>query len=255
MLFSHPIKETPMSKKNFARALVAAFCIAAFTPPLLAEASKSSPEDKVKQTAEKVLKAQIDSVRKSGYLGLYELYIDGQIYYTDKKVSVLIRGNLFDTRSMTDVTSARLEKLSAINFADLPVSQAIKQVRGNGKRVLATIEDPNCGYCKRLAAELQKLDNVTLYTFLYPLLSEDSDIKARQIWCAPDKAKAWNDWMISNKEPDGKNDCDTSAIDRNIALAGKMNVQGTPTLFFADGSRIPGAVSLREIEQKLNSIK
>ncbi|GHT96294.1 thiol:disulfide interchange protein DsbC [Betaproteobacteria bacterium] len=244
-----------MSKKNFVLALVAAFSLAAFTPSLLAQASKASPEDKVKQAAEKVLKAQIDSVRKAGYLGLYELLIDGQIYYTDEKVSVLIAGNLFDTKSMTNVTGARLEKLSTIKFADLPVSQAIKQVRGNGKRVLATIEDPNCGYCKRLAAELLKLDDVTLYTFLYPLLSEDSDIKARQIWCASDKAKAWNDWMVANKEPVGKGDCDTSAIDRNIALSEKLNVRGTPTLFFADGSRIPGAMSLDAIEQKLNSVK
>jgi thiol:disulfide interchange protein DsbC len=245
-----------MSKKNFVLALVAAFSFAAFTPPLLAQASKVSPEEQVKQTAEKVLKAQIGSVRKAGYLGLYELYIDGQIYYTDEKVSVLIAGgHLFDTKSMTDVTEARLEKLSTIKFADLPKAQAIKQVRGNGKRVLATIEDPNCSYCRRLAQDLQKLDNVTLYTFLYPLLSEDSDRKSRQIWCASDKAKAWNDWMISGKEPTGKGDCDTGAIDRNIALSQKMNVRGTPTLFFADGSRIPGAISLGEIEKKLNSIK
>ena len=244
-----------MFKKNFMLALVAAFSFAAFTPPLLAQANKSSPEDKVKQTAEKILKTQIDSVRKAGYLGLYELYIDGQIYYTDEKVSALLNGSLFDTKNMSNVTEARLEQLSAIKFADLPLTQAIKQVRGNGKRVLATIEDPNCGYCKRLAQDLMKLDNVTLYTFLYPILSEDSDTKSRQIWCAADKAKAWNDWMLSNKEPAGKSDCDTSAIDRNLAFAQKLNVRGTPTLFFADGSRIPGAISLDAIEQKLNSIK
>jgi thiol:disulfide interchange protein DsbC len=268
-----------MIKKHFALALVAAFSLAVFAPTLLAQTGKNStenktsenkapenkgaenkakqnsPENKVKQTAEKILDAQIDSVRKAGYLGLYELYIDGQIYYTDENVSVLIAGNLIDTKNMSNVTAARLEVLSTIKFADLPKAQAIKQVRGNGKRVLATVEDPNCGYCKRLAQDLSKLDNVTLYVFLYPLLSEDSDKKARQIWCAPDKAKAWNDWMLRDKIPDGAGDCDTSAIDRNIALSQRMNVNGTPTLFFADGSRIPGAVSIKVIEQKLNSVK
>ncbi|MDR1889116.1 MAG: DsbC family protein [Zoogloeaceae bacterium] len=244
-----------MFKKKFVLALIAALGFAVFTPFLLAQADKNSPEEKVKQTAEKILNAQIDSVHKAGYLGLYELYIDGQIYYTDEKVSVLIAGRLFDTKNMTNVTEARLEKLSTIKFADLPTAQAIKQVRGNGKRVLATIEDPNCGYCKRLARDLLKLDNVTLYTFLYPLLSEDSDKKSRQIWCASDRAKAWNDWMVSDITPVGRDDCDTSAIDRNIALSQKLNIRGTPTLFFADGSRVPGAMPLDAIEQKLNSIK
>jgi thiol:disulfide interchange protein DsbC len=236
-------------------ALLAALTLTTFAPPLLAQADKNSPEDKIKQTAEKILRAQIDNVRKAGYLGLYELYIDGQIYYTDEKVSVLLVGKLFDTKTMTNVTDARLEQLSAIKFADLPTAQAIKQVRGNGKRVLATFEDPNCGYCKRLAQELIKLDNVTLYTFLSPMLSEDSDKKSRQIWCAADKAKTWNDWMVDGKTPDGKSDCDTRAVDRNIELAQKLNIRGTPTLFFADGSRLPGAVPLPMIEQRMNNVK
>jgi thiol:disulfide interchange protein DsbC len=244
----------PFMPKQLILVLFATFAITVFVPATLAQTGKNSSEEKVKQAAEKILRAQIDSVRKTSYLGLYELYIDGQIYYTDEKVSVLLAGRLFDTRTMTNVTEARLGQLSAIKFSDLPTAQAIKQVRGDGKRVLATFEDPNCGYCKRLAQELVKLDNVTLYTFLYPLLSEDSDKKARQIWCATDKAKAWNDWMVDNKAPDGAGNCDTSAIDRNIDLARKLNIRGTPALFFADGSRIPGAISLAEIEQKMKNI-
>jgi thiol:disulfide interchange protein DsbC len=217
-------------------------------------AAQSIVINKLKQNVEKRLEVKVDSIRKTSYLGLYELYIDGRIYYTDEQMSVLINGSLIDTQNMQNVTEARLEQLSAIKFSDLPLEQAIKQVRGNGKRQLVTFEDPNCGYCKRLARELQKLDNITLYTFLYPLLREDSAQKSRQIWCANDKAKAWNDWMVNDKNPVGKGNCDTSAIDRNIAFARRHNINATPTLFFADGVRVPGAVPVSQIEKKMNAL-
>ncbi|MDR3159834.1 MAG: DsbC family protein [Zoogloeaceae bacterium] len=217
-------------------------------------AAQSTAASKLKQSVEKQLGAQVDSISKTSYLGLYELYIDGHIYYTDEQMSVFIDGSLIDARNMRNITQARLEKLSAIKFSDLPLDQAIKQVRGNGKRLLATFEDPNCGYCKLLASELRKLDNITLYIFLYPLLREDSDKKSRQIWCASDKAKAWNDWMVNGKEPNNRTNCDTSAIDRNIAFARKLNVNATPTLFFADGSRVPGAVPIDRIEKKMDAL-
>jgi len=117
--------------------------------------------------------------------------------------------------------------------------------------VLATFEDPNCGYCKRLAKELTKLDNITVYTFLVPILSEDSFKKSKQIWCASDRAKAWNDWMVENKAPEGKDDCDTSAIVKNMEFGRKLKINGTPTMFFTDGERVPGAMPIDRIEQKL----
>ncbi|MBL8441087.1 MAG: DsbC family protein, partial [Betaproteobacteria bacterium] len=120
-------------------------------------------------------------------------------------------------------------------------------------RVLATFEDPNCGYCKRLARDLQKLDNVTIYTFLYPILSEDSVRKSRQIWCSSDRAKAWNEWMVDGKAPSAKEDCDSSAVIKNQEFGHKLNISGTPTLFFGDGERVPGAVPLARIEQKLSA--
>jgi thiol:disulfide interchange protein DsbC len=212
-------------------------------------------EAAIKKTIEAKLGAPVTSVQKTGYLGLYEVYVNGQILYTDAKVSAILAGNLIDAQSMTSVTEARLQKLNTIKFADLPLQQAIKQVRGNGKRILVSFEDPNCSYCKRLAKDLAKLDNVTLYTFLYPILSEDSIQKSRLIWCAPDKAKAWNDWMLSGKMPGGKDDCDTTAIINNQELGQKLHVTGTPTLFFADGERFPGAVPLAKIEAKLNAQK
>lgn len=213
-------------------------------------------EAEIKKAMEAKLGTKVESVTKSGYLGLYEIYADGSILYTDEKMTAFIAGGqLIDGKTMRNLTEERMRKLTAIKFTDLPFDRAIKQVRGDGKRVLATFEDPNCGYCKRLAKDLQKLDNVTVYTFLYPILSEDSIRKSKQIWCSADRAKAWNDWMIEGRAPAGKDDCDTSAVAKNQDFGRRLSISGTPTMFFADGERVPGAIPLAKIEQKLGQIK
>ncbi len=234
-----------MLKKLLALLFAASLC-----PALAAN------EAEIRKAMEERLGTKVDSVTKSGYFGLYEVYAEGNIFYTDDKVSaIVVGGQLIDGRSMKNVTEERLRKLTAIRFADLPLERAIKQVRGDGKRVLATFEDPNCGYCKRLAKELLKLDNVTVYVFLYPILSEDSLRKSKQIWCSADRAKAWNDWMIDGKTPSAREDCDTSAITRNQDYGRRLNISGTPTMFFADGERVPGAIPLARIEQKLSQTR
>ena len=195
---------------------------------------------------------KVTSVTKTPYLGLYEVYADGQIFYTDEKITAILAGSLIDGQSMKNVTAERMQKLTAISFADLPLELAFKQVRGDGKRVLATFEDPNCGYCKRLAKDMIKLDNVTLYTFLLPILSPDSLEKSKRIWCSTDKAKAWNDWMIDGKAPTGRTDCDTTAIQKSVELGQKLAISGTPTIFFADGTRVPGAMPIEQIENRLS---
>ncbi len=215
----------------------------------LCSLSASANEATIKKAVEAKF-GKVDSVTKTNYLGLYEVYADGQIMYTDEKASIFLIGNLVDGKTMKSVTEERMRKLSAIKFADLPLDRAIKQVHGDGKRVLATFEDPNCGYCKRLAKDLAKLDNVTIYTFLFPILSPDSIEKAKQIWCSTDKAKAWNDQM-DGKAPTAKSDCD-NPVQKNVELGRKLAINGTPTIFFADGDRVPGAVPLAQIEQKLN---
>ncbi len=213
-------------------------------------------EADIKKGMEAKLGTKVESVAKAGYLGLYEVYADGHIFYTDGKMTaILAGGQLIDAKNMKNVTEDRMKRLTAIKFNDLPLEQAIKQVRGDGKRVLATFEDPNCGYCKRLAKDLLKLDNVTVYTFLYPILSEDSVRKSKQIWCSADRAKAWNDLMIDGKAPSGRDDCDTTAVSKNQEFGRKFNITGTPTMFFADGERVPGAVPLDRIEQKLSQAK
>ena len=225
----------------------------------------SAQEAEIQKAVESRLGIKVDSVTKAGYFGLYEVYADGNIFYTDEKVTAMLIGgdmirapqalNLIDLKTNRNITDERMRKLNAIKFSDLPLEQAIKQVRGNGKRVIATFEDPNCGYCKRLAKDLQKLENVTIYTFLYPILSEDSLKKSRQIWCAADRNRAWLDWIIDGKQPGGRDNCDTTAVSKNQEFGRRLNITGTPTIIFADGERIPGAVPLATLEQKLNQQK
>ncbi len=195
----------------------------------------------------------VESVVRMPYGGLYEVVLkSGELVYTDEKVSFIIDGRVIDAKTRRDMTAARMAQLSSIDFASLPLDHAIKQVRGNGKRVIATFEDPNCGYCKRLGKELAQMKDVTVYTFLYPILSQDSNEKSRNIWCAKDQAKAWNDWIIDGKVPAAAK-CDSSTIDRNVALGQKLRINGTPTIFLADGRRIGGYVPVAELEQTLSA--
>jgi thiol:disulfide interchange protein DsbC len=199
--------------------------------------------------------AKIDEVSKSPMPGVYEVRINGaEIFYTDEQGNYLLQGNLIDVKARKNLTEARVEKLSEVAFDKLPVNDAFKIVRGNGKRKLAVFEDPNCGYCKHFERDLKTVDNVTVYLFLYPVLGADSTAKARNIWCAKDKAKSWNDWMSSEVKPDAAStDCDVAAVQRNVEFGRKYNITGTPTLIFSDGSRAPGAIPAAQVEQKLSA--
>jgi len=195
----------------------------------------------------------IDEVRPSGMPGLFEVRVNGtEIYYTDAQGNYLIEGNLIDTRNRRNLTDERIEKLTAIKFEQLPVKDAFTIVRGNGERKIAVFEDPNCGYCKRFERDLQKVDNVTIYLFLYPILGADSTEKTKAIWCARDRAQAWQDWMLRDQvAPAAAAMCDTSALARNVDLGRKHKINGTPTLLFTNGARVPGAVDAKKIEQLL----
>lgn len=198
---------------------------------------------------------KIEEVTKTPMTGLYEVRVsDNDIFYTDAEGNFLLHGNLLDTKNKRNLTEERTNKLSAIDFAALPLKDAFVQVRGNGKRQLAVFEDPNCGYCKRFERDLQKINDVTIYTFLIPILGPDSVEKSKNIWCAKDKNKAWLDWMVRDQSP-AKASCDTAALERNLDFSRKHKITGTPTLFFADGSRVPGAISPAQIEKMLASAK
>jgi len=198
---------------------------------------------------------QIDEINPSPIPGLYEIRVNGtEILYTDAEGNYLIQGNLIDTKQRRNLTEERIDKLTAVNFDDLPLKDAVTVVKGNGKRKLAVFEDPNCGYCKRFEADLDKVNNVTIHTFLYPILTPDSSVKSKNIWCAKDKAKTWQDWMLREQMP-ANTTCDVSAITRNLELGRKYKITGTPTLIFADGSRVPGAINAQQIEKRLTEIK
>ena len=196
--------------------------------------------------------SKIDEVSKTPMNGLYEIRVDSDIFYTDAEGNFLIQGNLIDVKGKRNLTEERVTKLSSIDFDDLPLKDAFTQVRGNGKRKLAVFEDPNCGYCKRFERDLQKVNDVTIHTFLIPILSADSAEKSKNIWCAKDKTKAWLDWMVRDQNP-AKASCDTTALERNLAFSKKYKITGTPTVFFANGTRVPGAISAPEIEKQLAS--
>ena len=200
----------------------------------------------------------IDEVTRSPMPGLFEIRVNGtDIFYSDAEGNFLIQGSLIDTRQRRNLTEERVEKLSSINFDTLPLKDAFTIVRGNGKRKLAVFEDPNCGYCKRFERDLQKVDNVTIHMFLYPILGADSGEKSRQIWCAKDPAKAWADFMVRDQPlaNTATAACDVTAITRNVELGRKHKITGTPTLLFADGSRVPGAISAAQVEKYLSDAK
>jgi thiol:disulfide interchange protein DsbC len=198
---------------------------------------------------------KVDTITKTPYGGLYELRVGGDIFYTDAKGDYLFVGRIIDTKTSADLTRARVDEINKIKFADLPFDSALKMVKGNGKRVLAVFEDPNCGYCKRLRQTLSEMDNVTIYTFMYNILAEDSSVKSRNIWCSADRAKAWDEWMLKGKlPPDAPANC-TAPNDKIFALGQKLKISGTPTIFFTDGTRIPGAVDGKALEAKLASVK
>jgi thiol:disulfide interchange protein DsbC len=199
--------------------------------------------------------AKIDEVSKSPMSGLYEIRVNGtEIYYTDAEGNYLVQGNLIDTIKRRNLTEERVDKLTAIRFDALPLKDAFTIVRGNGKRKLAVFEDPNCGYCKRFERDLQGVDNVTIHLFLYPILSAESIEKSKHIWCAKDKAKAWQDWMVRDQLPKVAN-CDSTAITRNVEIGRKYKITGTPTLIFADGTRVPGAIGAADVEKYLTTAK
>lgn len=193
---------------------------------------------------------QIDEVSPTPMQGLYEVRIGTDVFYTDAKGNYLIQGELFDTKARRNLTEVRIAKLTAVDFSALPIKDAFTIVRGDGKRKVAVFEDPNCGYCKRFERDMQKVDNVTVYLFLYPILSPDSAEKSRNIWCAKDKVAAWQDLMVRDKNPAAAS-CDTAALQRNLAFGKKHQITGTPTLIFADGNRVPGAIGAQEVEKRL----
>ena len=231
-------------------------CALAFAVLLCTQVAHAQAELQLKTELQKKMgsNAKVRSVVPAPVNGLYEVLVGNDVFYTDSTGKYLIQGEIIELATGKNITEQRQADLNRIKWADLSTANAIKTVRGNGSRQLAVFSDPNCGYCKRLEKSLQQLDNVTIYTYLIPILSPDSAQKSKQIWCSADPYKAYIDWMINGIAPSGKSDCNTP-LDKNMVFAKSYGITGTPTLFFTDGSRFPGAVQITDIEKKFSTLK
>ncbi len=222
-------------------------------PAASAPVAPAGNMDAMRKTLEQRLGVEkIDEISRTPY-GLIEIRVGTEILYADLTGTYLIAGNVIDMRTKENLTQARTDKLSAIAWKDLPLQDAIKIVKGKGTRQVAMFEDPNCGYCRLIHQHFTKVEDVTMYVFLLPILSPDSTDKSKQIWCAADRSKAWLDWMLDKKLAAGDGKC-TNPLDRNTELGRKYKVTGTPTIVFTDGQRVPGAIPPEQIEKRLASI-
>jgi thiol:disulfide interchange protein DsbC len=195
---------------------------------------------------------KIEEVTKTAMPGLYELRLGTEILYTDEQGNFLIEGRVLDTKSRINLTEQRIAKLTAIDFKSLPLKDAMVWKQGTGARKLVVFADPNCGYCKKFERDLQAVKDVTVYTFLYPILGGDSPEKSKQIWCAKENTKAWRDWMLKGTLASDSPSCDISALARNVAFGQKHRIRGTPGLVFEDGRQQAGAMEAEQIERQLS---
>lgn len=196
---------------------------------------------------------QFNEIRPSKLDGLYEVVMGKNVGYTDSEGRYFLFGHMFDMQTRQDLTQQRIDEMNKVSFAELPLKDAIKEVRGKGQRKLVVFSDPDCPFCKRLEPDLARLDNVTIYTLLFPIesLHPDAPRKAKSIWCSDDRQAAWRDYMVDNKLPTTNTDC-ANPVDRNIRLGQKLGINGTPTLVAEDGRILPGAASADQIENWLN---
>jgi thiol:disulfide interchange protein DsbC len=213
----------------------------------------SQAEDSVKKKLiENSSPSFVENVSKSDVGDIFEVMTPKGIAYTDKTASFLIfGGTVIDIKKNINITEKRNRELNSARFKTFPISDAIKIVHGTGLRKIITFEDPNCGYCKKLASEFQKVDNITVYTFILPILSENSEQKAKAIWCSQDRNKAWKKYMLSNVMPKEFKNCETP-FERNLLVAKKYGIHGTPAIYFQSGVFMPGAMSNEAINAQLN---
>jgi thiol:disulfide interchange protein DsbC len=235
---------TRLAARPFAAALAAALAASLFAAASVPAHAQGDPAPQIKTAVEGWLQGRfkVDGVRKTPVAGMWEVQIGTDLIYVDEKAQhAIVEGQLIDLKSNRNLTQERVEELTAIDFKDLPLAIALKQVNGKGTRQVAVFEDPNCGHCRNLRRDLIKVPDLTIYTFTLPILTADSEQKVKQAWCAPDKVKAWNELMLQGKVPDNKGTCDTP-VAKVAELGRKLKVTGTPTIFFANGRRVPGGV-------------
>jgi thiol:disulfide interchange protein DsbC len=197
----------------------------------------------------------IDEITRAPLPGLWELRLGSQVIYSDAQGSFVIEGEIIDTKRHVNLTQDRIDRLTAFDFAKLPLKDAVVWKQGTGARKLVVFADPNCGYCKKLERDLNDVRDVTVFTFLIPILGGDSPQKARDIWCAKNSGHVWRSWMLDGAQPPpATQTCDTTALSRNVALGKKHGVTGTPSLVFEDSERVPGILTAADLEKKFATL-
>jgi thiol:disulfide interchange protein DsbC len=240
-----------MRKTLLQAAVAASMYVAGFASATPAAAPDALTAQLAPKLAPLLGAGMVEKVMPSKYAGLYEVLTPRGIVYTDKTGSFVSYGPIVDTATRENLTNKRLDEFSKFEFGDLPMKDAIKTVKGDGSRVFATFEDPNCGYCRKLMEEVEKMDNVTIYTFLVPILGPDSAAKSKAIWCAKDQSSTWTGFMTGKATlPTAPDNCETP-IERNTALYRKLRLRGTPAVLFTDNSKTPGYVKADVLEAKL----
>ncbi len=217
----------------------------------------TSTEEIIQQRFKEYLGVDVkkESIVKTPYSGLYEVQIGRDLVYTDKQAHYLfVRGDILDLQTKKNYTEEKRRQINLVKFSDLPKNLAIQIVKGNGKRTLAIFSDPNCRHCKQLEYNLRNVNDVTIYLYPYNILSEKSIEISKNVWCSSNPAQAWQNWMINDKQPEkAKSGC-VFPNEKIRALGQKLNIKGTPTIFFTDGTRVPGAAEANDINKKLRSL-
>ena len=219
--------------------------------------AKSDTAARIQKTLQaRIPRITIEKVQPSQWPWLYEVITDGELFYTDATGDYLFYGKVMDTRTREDLTAKRWNELLKVDFASLPFNLAMKQVKGDGSRKVAVFADPDCPFCVRFEKTLEDVTNITVYTFLYPLesLHPDAMSKAKRIWCATDRQSTWRAWMINRKELPAADSCNTDALTTLVKLGEKLKVNGTPTLIFEDGHRVPGAIDKQQLEEEFAGV-
>jgi thiol:disulfide interchange protein DsbC len=198
----------------------------------------------------------IEAIRPGPLVGIWEIQVGGEVIYSDADANFLIEGEVIDTRTSRNLTAQREAELQAFDFRRLPLADAVVWKRGSGARHLVVFADPNCGYCRQLERMLNDIDNITVHTFVIPILGDDSQAKARAIWCARDQGVAWRHWMIDSVAPAAAPaSCDSAALARNLALQRRHGVVGTPSLVFVNGERLSGIPDAQSLERRLQNLR
>lgn len=245
-----------MKLAHLLRPLVAALVVLV---PTLVTGASSTASAKELETLQKTLQERfptmkIVDIKPSPVDGIYEVFMGTSVAYADKTGEYLLSGSLIQTSTKTNLTSERVNERNAIKFDTLPFDQAIKMVKGDGSRKLAIFTDPDCPFCKKLEEELKSVNNVTVYVFLFPLkIHPQAERRSKAIWCSADRAQAWTQWVLEQKEPEGS--CADDPISSTLALGQKLNVSGTPTLYFEDGKRAVGAIPAATLETTMTAAK